>query len=133
GSSELNQVLENLHNYNNSFGNSTIVRVRNNERIGMLYKEVVVKNMENIMENGNKMQSPGNLVINLELETKNMNMLERSLVGDTLEPYELEELRKVVMNEWHTIEDVRMLGSMKMLIIFNLIPIWRKQSDRHFY
>ncbi|MED6120175.1 hypothetical protein PIB30_018574 [Stylosanthes scabra] len=41
------------------------------------------------------------------------------IVEDTLNPYDFDTLKGTVMKDWHMIEEVRMMGSMKMLMIFD--------------
>ncbi|MED6132390.1 hypothetical protein PIB30_018592 [Stylosanthes scabra] len=65
------------------------------------------------------MQSLGDSKIYLQVDKSNFEWLDRTLIGETLNPYNFQQLKKDVMRDWHTIEDVKMMGSMKMLLVFD--------------
>ncbi|MED6224891.1 hypothetical protein PIB30_088507 [Stylosanthes scabra] len=51
----------------------------------------------------------------------NIEWLQRSLVGETLMPYNYNELKGKVICDWDSMERASMLGSMKLLMVFNSV------------
>ncbi|MED6158473.1 hypothetical protein PIB30_033006 [Stylosanthes scabra] len=46
-------------------------------------------------------------------------MMEKGLIGDTLDPYCLKEMERKLKAEWQTLEIVKMVGDMKVLMLLN--------------
>ncbi|MED6109670.1 hypothetical protein PIB30_035846 [Stylosanthes scabra] len=104
-------------------------------RSGTSYKDIVVggrtggdregvsgKNWE---EEGKKatgewgIQTLGESKIRLRGDHDIRERLKRSMVGESLNPYDFEMLTNLIKSEWEAIEEVKMMGAMKMLIIFD--------------
>ncbi|MED6148595.1 hypothetical protein PIB30_054566 [Stylosanthes scabra] len=73
------------------------------------------------VEDNGRFQTLGDSKIHLEENKEVREMLKRSLVGETLNPLNFEELSKAIRSKWHTIESVNMIGSMKMLMTFGTV------------
>ncbi|MED6155436.1 hypothetical protein PIB30_005287 [Stylosanthes scabra] len=89
------------------------------------YKDVLETGRKGVemveMNKENEMQTVGNSKIYLQSNNDMLEKLDRAIVGDTLNPYDFTALKETVMKDWHTIEEVKMLGSMKLLMIFDSI------------
>ncbi|MED6188354.1 hypothetical protein PIB30_085154 [Stylosanthes scabra] len=89
----------------------------------MTYKDALEMGRQTVkvvdLNPGSKMQTLAESKIHLQSDYRLTEILERTLVGETLNPYEWEALKRDVMRDWHTVVDVRMMGSMKMLITFD--------------
>ncbi|MED6114469.1 hypothetical protein PIB30_080467 [Stylosanthes scabra] len=72
---------------------------------------------EGIGNNG--LQTLGNSKIYLAEHTDSREKLKRSLVGETLESYNVADLTKSLMNEWPSLKAVKMMGLMKALLVFD--------------
>ncbi|MED6193900.1 hypothetical protein PIB30_023565 [Stylosanthes scabra] len=68
---------------------------------------------------GEEMQTPGNSKIYLEENNEMKAMMEKGLIGDTLEPYCFKEMERKLKEERQTLETVKMVGDMKVLMLFN--------------
>ncbi|MED6107801.1 hypothetical protein PIB30_017502 [Stylosanthes scabra] len=55
----------------------------------------------------------------LKVDDDMLHKLQRSMIGETMHPFEFEELKKEVLKEWSNIQEVRMMGSMKLLLVFD--------------
>ncbi|MED6128026.1 hypothetical protein PIB30_093660 [Stylosanthes scabra] len=64
-------------------------------------------------------QALGESKIMLEGDRDIRERLQRSMVGETLNPYDFVTLKKIFKTEWSAIEYVKMMGAMKILIIFD--------------
>ena len=58
--------------------------------------------------------------------------LQRSLVGESLSPINFEEIREKVMYEWFTIEEVKLLGAFKVIIIFSSKQDMEEALESHY-
>ncbi|MED6136896.1 hypothetical protein PIB30_059997 [Stylosanthes scabra] len=63
----------------------------------------------------------GNSKLELQLVEEEVERLERSLVGEALNPMDFDEMRKAMMRDLHTIVDVKMMGAMKLVMIFDTV------------
>ncbi|MED6181677.1 hypothetical protein PIB30_021607 [Stylosanthes scabra] len=95
------------------------------------YKDAVL-NKEKVNENGvwnldgeDGIQTIGNSKIYLEGDNELKSKLFRSLVVDTSEPYNLEEMKKTISGIWQGVETVKMVGPRKVLVGFESV----KQRD----
>ncbi|MED6138501.1 hypothetical protein PIB30_074801 [Stylosanthes scabra] len=68
---------------------------------------------------GEEMQTLGNSKIYLEGNNEKKAMMEKGLIGDTLNSYCFREMERKLKAEWQTLETVKILGDMKILMIFN--------------
>ncbi|MED6210793.1 hypothetical protein PIB30_067450 [Stylosanthes scabra] len=69
----------------------------------------------------NRMQSLEESKIKLESDEMVLEKLGRCLVGVTLEPYDLVAMKKTLKLDWHTMVDVKMMGSLKVLMEFDSV------------
>ncbi|MED6217559.1 hypothetical protein PIB30_018953 [Stylosanthes scabra] len=90
---------------------------------GNSYKEALLNGKNNI-ENGeasvdNGLRMLGNSKITLKGDEQLREMLGRCLVGETLNPVDFDTLKRQIKDDWSDVEDVRMMGAMKALVICN--------------
>ncbi|MED6218077.1 hypothetical protein PIB30_023612 [Stylosanthes scabra] len=105
-------------------------RKRNEERderkgddgFGRTFKDVLLnRNRENdvhILRDDNVLQSFGRSTMELEVDEALSDTLNRSLEGDLLNPM-IYQLKTAVLKDWHTMVDLKMMGSRKAVMIFD--------------
>ncbi|MED6208171.1 hypothetical protein PIB30_042624 [Stylosanthes scabra] len=108
---------------------------------GLTYKETLVK-PKNVGpyqdgEGDDRIQTLGDSKIYLNEDCEVKEMLNRCLVGETLEPYDLQNLEAAIMDDWSNLKGVKMIGPMKVLLIFDTPQEAEKALDseklkRHF-
>ncbi|MED6157585.1 hypothetical protein PIB30_024590 [Stylosanthes scabra] len=90
---------------------------------GRTFKDVLLnKNIENNVHNlrdDNVVQMFGKSRVELEADEVLNERLSRSLVGETINPMRFQELRTAVMKDWHTMVDMKMMGSWKAVMTFD--------------
>ncbi|MED6133242.1 hypothetical protein PIB30_026567 [Stylosanthes scabra] len=100
-------------------GNTTEVATKKDKT----YKEILLNAKENEaarnVEGGFGLQTLGDSKIYLEEDSMKTDLINRSLVGETLEPYNFDELKEAVIGDWSSMIGVRMFGPMKILMIFH--------------
>ncbi|MED6120206.1 hypothetical protein PIB30_018797 [Stylosanthes scabra] len=86
------------------------------------YKEVLMETEKTQTEKSlyeGKFQTLGDSKIYLDDDKSNWEKLNRSLVGETLNPYNLGVLKDGIMMALPSVEDVKMMGPMKAVLTFN--------------
>ncbi|MED6150381.1 hypothetical protein PIB30_071725 [Stylosanthes scabra] len=68
-----------------------------------------------------RLQKLGDSKIHLGENKEARERLNRSLVGETLNPLNFEELSSAVMKDWHTLQEVKMMDSIKLLMTFDTV------------
>ncbi|MED6171537.1 hypothetical protein PIB30_041600 [Stylosanthes scabra] len=68
---------------------------------------------------GNCLKTLGESRVYLKSDNEKLEKLERAAVGETMNPYEFIKLKEEILKEWDTAEEIKMLGSMKVLLVFN--------------
>ncbi|MED6225438.1 hypothetical protein PIB30_093734 [Stylosanthes scabra] len=87
------------------------------------YKDSLLKgsteDKDRNMDEGQCLRTLGESKIFLEGDKVWKEMLDQCLVGEALNPIHFEELKKALMNDWVSMEAVKMMGSIKALMIFD--------------
>ncbi|MED6124577.1 hypothetical protein PIB30_060102 [Stylosanthes scabra] len=84
-----------------------------------------------IEDDNGDIQTLGNLKILLECDKALKEKLACGIVGETLHPYRFVELKEKILQDFDNIESIKMMGTMKMLLIFSSVQGAEKalQSD----
>ncbi|MED6179443.1 hypothetical protein PIB30_001207 [Stylosanthes scabra] len=90
---------------------------------GKSYKDVVLAgsnagNSEKV-NIPNDMQTLGESKILLSRNGELLQKMKRGLVGETMSPIEFNTLKNAVLEDWANIQEVSMIGPMKMLLVFD--------------
>ncbi|MED6181971.1 hypothetical protein PIB30_024444 [Stylosanthes scabra] len=92
---------------------------------GRTFKEALMNedatDHELTIDDGSKLQTLGNSKIYLEEDETAKERLERSVIGETLEPYKFEELKHALLVEWQSLKEIRMMGAMKIVMTFDVV------------